>query len=75
MIEETAKTIDDRQSETEAGLAVLIRIAKPVKLAEDRLTMLDRDAGSGVPDLDTDPVAATAAADEDPSCNSVTNRI
>src|SRR3954469_19238464 len=65
----------DRQADAEALLDIALRIAELVVLAEDRLTLVRRDAGTRVPYLQLHVGAATARAEPDSACACIAHRI
>src|SRR6185312_16529105 len=64
MAQQIAKPLHDGEAEAEAPAALPGGIVELMKLLEDRVELPVGDAGSGVPDLDAQRVAATAATDQ-----------
>src|SRR4051794_10415786 len=65
----------DRQSQTETLRTVALGIADLVEFVPDALYMLGRDAYSGVPHLDAQPVPARQAIDQNPSALRITHGV
>src|SRR5208282_6188179 len=74
VLEREPKAPHDGEAEAEALPALLARFAS-LKLLEDRVAQLLRDAGSRVPHLDDPPAAARPAADQHPAPPRVTQAV
>src|SRR6266540_2644600 len=75
VVKEPAQTIDDCQAEPKTAAPVMISFTEAVELAENVLAPVRRNPGSGVPNLDPQPAAAPAAADDQASLAGVADRV
>src|SRR5215510_8985149 len=73
MCEELAQAVDDRESEAEPGTA--IRPCELIKFAENVPLLIVRNAGSTIPYVHAQSVAAVAAADHNTATLCVVDRV
>ncbi len=75
MSEELAQAVDDRESEAEPGAAIRLPAPELVELAENVPLLILRNAGSAIPYVDAQPIAAVAAADHNTAVRRVPHRV
>src|SRR6185312_4026597 len=75
MAQQIAKPLHDGKAEAEAPVTLAGGIIELMKFLEDRLELPFGDAGSGVPDLDAQLVAAAAATEQYLAARGVFHRV
>ena len=75
VVEQARQPVDDRQAKAEAGRVRCARRIAAIEFLEDDVELVRGNAGTGVPDLDPQLVALTAAAEQDPAVAGVAHRI
>src|SRR5262245_61143152 len=75
MVEEPAKPVDNGQTKPQAAVTVSFCRRELEELAKDTLLVIVRNAGTGVPDFDTQHLAAPATSDDDPAMQCIAHGV